>query len=264
MKFCLNTELLKITVVVFVDLCWAVRLCTCLGVSWIISAPNQIYQRESCAISKAIFYFIPSSKSTVRCVIWVYTVLVKNCCCQFHFYVVLAGNTSSIRLNWLFDVWFQRFASWLLLSVLQVYTRWHTRKAKHMQNWATWLGIWGVCLFHARCLFFLSNICAGWSALLPAQIRDFLLTQLRTHYTLPKSKTQDRNMRKMVRNQSQARAGKKPNQRGTECILTDPAFSLGEESAILLPGTGTEVSTQRTSTKSNQANDEVKNVVECC
>lgn len=95
---------------------------------------------------------------------------------------------------------------------------------------------------------------------MPVQIKDFLLILLRTHCTHQKSKTRDRKIKKKIKTLNQVRAGKKPNQRDTECILTNLVFGLGEESAALLPGTGTDTSTgtrtQRTSMKSNPANNE--------
>lgn len=116
--------------------------------------------------------------------------------------------------------------------------------------------VYFLCILDIILLLF--DTFAGWNAPLPVQIKDFSLILLRTHCTHLKSKTKNRNIKKKIRNLSQVRAGKKPNQRDTDCILTNLVFGLGEESATLLPGTGasTGTRTQRIRMKSDPANNE--------
>lgn len=182
--------------------------------------------------------------------VWLWNLCHKILLCYLNIYLLC------IESGCCFEASVKRQTSWLFLSVLQVYTRWHARKAKSVHSWATWFGYsQHLCLLCEIFMLLLSN--AGWSALLPAQIKGFWLILLRTHCTPRRSKSRDKTIKKTIRNLNQTRAGRKASQRDTDPTHTNLAFGPEEGWALLLLGTtGTGTSTQRTSMNSDQANEE--------
>lgn len=81
-------------------------------------------------------------------------------------------------------------------------------------------------------------------------IKDFSLTQLRTHFPPRKSKIM--NKKRAMRNLRRARTRKKKAERSTEPTLTSTASKLEAQPVILHRGSGA----ARTNMKSGHASDE--------